>query len=58
MRLIRCVREDETLLTLSAARTSYRLGDDFERALGGRSLLPAGNWLARTGGLGVGVGNH
>ena len=34
---MRCVREDETLLTLPVAWTSYRLADDFERASAGRS---------------------
>ncbi len=37
VRLVRCVREDETLLTLPLAWTSYRLADDFERASAGRS---------------------
>ena len=41
VRLVRCVREDETLLTLPVAWTSYRLADDFERASAGRSLWRA-----------------
>ena len=38
VRLVRCVQEDETLLTLPVAWTSYRTADDFERASAGRSL--------------------
>lgn len=41
VRLVRCVREGETLLTLPLAWTSYRLADDFERASAGRSLWRA-----------------
>ena len=41
VRLVRCVREDETLLALPVAWTSYRLADDFERASAGRSLRRA-----------------
>ena len=41
VRLVRCVREDETLLTLPLAWTSYRLADDFERTSAGRSLWRA-----------------
>jgi len=37
VRLVRCVQEDETLLTLPVAWTSYRAEDDFERASAGRS---------------------
>ena len=36
--LVRCVGKDKTLLTLPVAWTSYRPGDDFERASAGRSL--------------------
>lgn len=41
VRLVRCVQEDETLLTLPVAWTSHRRVDDFERASAGRSLWRA-----------------
>ena len=36
--LVRCVKDDQTLLTLPVAWTSYRRPDDFERASAGQSL--------------------
>ena len=41
VRLVRCVGEDETPLTLQVAWTSYRQEDEFERASAGRSLWRA-----------------
>ena len=41
VRLVRCVRDDQTLLSLPIAWTSYRHQDPFEEASAGRSLLRA-----------------
>ena len=41
VRLVRCVRDDQTLLSLPVAWTNYRREDSFERASAGRSLLRA-----------------
>ena len=41
VRLVRCVRDDKTLLSLPIAWTSYRRQDPFEEASAGRSLLRA-----------------
>ena len=41
VRLVRCVRDDQTLLSLPIAWTSYRREDPFERASAGRCLLRA-----------------
>lgn len=41
VRLVRCVRDDQTLLSLPIAWTNYRRQDPFEEASAGRSLLRA-----------------